>query len=41
MLIHAFASEIIDRVKCEPVRQELDLIIWDRLEQNPHVGEAK
>jgi len=41
MLIHAFASEIIDRVKCEPVRQELDRIIWDRLEQNPHVGEAK
>ena len=33
MLIHAFAGEIIDRIRCEPVREEL--------EQNPHVGEAK
>ena len=40
MLIHAFAGEIIDRVKCEPVREELDKIVWDRLEQNPHVGEV-
>ncbi len=37
MLIHAFAGEIIDRVRCEPLRTELDQIIWDRLEQNPHV----
>ena len=37
MLIHAFAGEIIDRIKCEPVRQELDKVIWERLEQNPHV----
>jgi len=39
MLIHAFAGEIIDRIKCEPVREELDKVIWERLEQNPHVGE--
>ena len=41
MLIHAFAGEIIDRVKCEPVRQELDKLIWERLEQNPHLAEKK
>ena len=41
MLIHAFAGEIIDRVRCEAVRAELDALIWDRLEQNPHVAESK
>jgi Fe-S cluster assembly protein SufD len=33
MLIHAFAGEIIDRVKYEPLREELDRLLWDRLEQ--------
>ena len=33
MLVHAFAGEIIDRVRFQPVREELDRIIWDRLEQ--------
>jgi Fe-S cluster assembly protein SufD len=33
MLIHAFAGEIIDRVKHEPLREELDRLLWDRLEQ--------
>jgi Fe-S cluster assembly protein SufD len=33
MLIHAFAGEIIDRVRCQPVREELDTLVWDRLEQ--------
>ena len=28
MLIHAFAGEIIERVRSEPVREELDKIIW-------------
>jgi Fe-S cluster assembly protein SufD len=37
MLIHAFAGEIIARVKCAPVREELDKLIWDRLEANPHL----
>lgn len=41
MLIHAFAGEIIDRIRCEPVREELDKVIWERLEQNPHVAETK
>jgi Fe-S cluster assembly protein SufD len=37
MLIHAFAGEIIERMKCAPVREELDKLIWDRLEANPHL----
>ncbi|HTV63558.1 MAG TPA: Fe-S cluster assembly protein SufD [Verrucomicrobiae bacterium] len=32
MLIHAFAGEIVERVKCAPLREELDKIVWDRLE---------
>ena len=39
MLIHAFAGEIIERVKCGPVREQLDKIVWDRLEANPHLAE--
>jgi Fe-S cluster assembly protein SufD len=39
MLIHAFAGEIVERVKCGPVREELDKIVWDRLEANPHLAE--
>ena len=38
MLIHAFAGEIIERVKCGPVREQLDKIVWDRLEANPHLA---
>ena len=38
MLIHAFAGEIIERVKHEAVREELDKIVWDRLEANPLVA---
>jgi Fe-S cluster assembly protein SufD len=34
MLIHAFAGEIIDRVKHDALREELDKLLWDRLEQN-------
>ena len=37
MLIHAFAGEIIARVKCDSVREELDKIVWERLETNPHL----
>jgi Fe-S cluster assembly protein SufD len=37
MLIHAFAGEIIARVKHDAVRKQLDKIIWDRLEANPHL----
>jgi Fe-S cluster assembly protein SufD len=34
MLIHAFAGEIIERVRHAPAREELDRIVWDRLEQH-------
>ena len=34
MLIHAFAGEIIERVQRGPVREQLDKIVWDRLEAN-------
>ena len=38
MLIHAFAGEIIERVRCAPVREELDKLVWERLEQNQQVA---
>ena len=41
MLIHAFAGEIIERVRYAPAREELDKLIWDRLEQNPHLAGRK
>lgn len=41
MLIHSFAGEIIERVRHRPARDELDRLIWDRLEANPHVGQSK
>ena len=37
MLVHAFAGEIIDRIQHEEVRAEIDLIVWDRLENSTHV----
>jgi Fe-S cluster assembly protein SufD len=41
MLIHAFAGEIIDRIKCEAAREELDKHVWFRLEANPHLAASK
>ena len=41
MLIHSFAGEIIDRIRCNAVREELDRVIWDRLEENPHLTTAQ
>jgi Fe-S cluster assembly protein SufD len=37
MLIHAFAGEIIERIKCEAARAVIDKLVWDRLEANPHL----
>jgi Fe-S cluster assembly protein SufD len=37
MLIHAFAGEIIERIKHEPAREVVDKLVWDRLEANPHL----
>jgi Fe-S cluster assembly protein SufD len=39
MLIHAFAGEIIERIKCEPAREVIDKLVWNRLEANPHLAE--
>ena len=41
MLIHAFAGEIIDRVKHDALREELDALVWDRLEQHEGVTVGK
>jgi Fe-S cluster assembly protein SufD len=41
MLIHAFAGEIIERIRHAPVKEELDKLMWERLEQHPRVGEKK
>jgi Fe-S cluster assembly protein SufD len=41
MLIHAFAGEIIERVRCLPVREELDKIVWERLERNTAAKDGK
>lgn len=41
MLIHAFAGEIIDRVRHEPARQELSGLVWKRLESNPQVQDGQ
>jgi len=38
MLIHAFAGEIVDRVRHDALREELDALIWDRLEQHEGVA---
>jgi Fe-S cluster assembly protein SufD len=40
MLIHAFAGEIIERVRYAPAREELDKLVWERLEANPHVAKG-
>jgi Fe-S cluster assembly protein SufD len=37
MLIHAFAGEIIERIQCEPAREVIDKLVWDRLEANPNL----
>jgi len=39
MLIHAFAAEIIERIRHAPTRDELDKLVWERLEQNPSVAQ--
>ena len=32
MIMHAFAGEIIERIGCAPAREELDGLVWGRLE---------
>jgi Fe-S cluster assembly protein SufD len=38
MLIHAFAGEIIERIRYAPAREELDRLVWERLETNPQIA---
>jgi Fe-S cluster assembly protein SufD len=38
MLIHAFAGEIIERIRHDAIREELDRVVWERLEANPLVA---
>jgi Fe-S cluster assembly protein SufD len=38
MLIHAFAGEIIERIRHPAAREEMDKAVWDRLEANPNVA---
>ncbi len=33
LLMHAFAGEIIERIECDPVRETLDAVVWQRLEE--------
>jgi hypothetical protein len=41
MLIHAFAGEIIERIRHAAAREEMDKTVWDRLEAHPHIGDGK
>jgi Fe-S cluster assembly protein SufD len=41
MLIHAFAGEIIERIRHAQAREELDRLVWERLEHNRRVAEKK
>ena len=38
MLMRAFAGEIIDRVRCAPVREALDALVWSQLERRRQVA---
>jgi Fe-S cluster assembly protein SufD len=40
MLMHAFAAEIIERIRHEQMREELDQLVWNRLEQNEQITMA-
>ena len=41
MLIHAFAAEIIDRIRFAPARAELNELVWRRLEAHPIIAETR
>ncbi|MFN0066795.1 MAG: Fe-S cluster assembly protein SufD [Limisphaerales bacterium] len=38
MLVHAFAGEILDRVRHAGIRGHLDRVVWDRLEAVPELA---
>ena len=37
MLMHGFAGEIVDRIQHDGVREELDQLVWNRLEGEHHL----
>jgi len=37
MLMHGFAGEIVDRVQHDGIREELDELVWNRLEGEHHL----
>jgi Fe-S cluster assembly protein SufD len=41
MLIQAFAGEIIERIRHAPAREEMNGLIWERLESNPHLASSQ
>jgi Fe-S cluster assembly protein SufD len=41
MLIHAFASDILNRITMEAVRAELDRVLFGRIEENLVMGRAR
>jgi hypothetical protein len=38
MLIHAFAGEIIERIRNEAIREEMDRLVWDILDEHEQVA---
>jgi Fe-S cluster assembly protein SufD len=41
MLIHSFAGEIIERIQHAAIREEMDRLIWERLEEHEAVAVGK
>lgn len=39
MLMHAFAGEIVERVQHDVLREAINELVWDRLEQGTHLHE--
>jgi len=37
MLMHGFAAEIVDRIQHDGIREELDQLVWNRLEGEHHL----
>ena len=37
MLMHGFAGEIVDRIQHDGIREELDELVWNRLEGEHHL----
>lgn len=40
MIMHAFAGEIVERIQCAAAREELDRLVWNRLERLEGAGSA-